>query len=925
MALLATEVNGIELMEKVSPSPPSRDRLCKPNANEMYRRFRSFIDGGPRVVIPDVHPSLDDGIAVDGTERALAEVFTPGTRVEILNLLAKPELNGHAGVILRFDQAVDRYEVLLADGQPRRIKSGNLRLSELAEEKEQPLPTWEPGMLVRVQLGIEAWDGTLVAHDTDGTHWRVLPASGGAGRLVRTEDLRPILGLGLEGGGGGTPQAASADSPTSERGLVPGARVRIVGLRSRSDLNRQEGTLVEFVKPQGRWRVRMDDDTGKSIQAAHLEPLSEPSRGSASDSATTVDASHASAQRSVLAVAASSGDNSHCSGGEPSKTQPLEPRHRALAVGARTDDCDTAAFTPGAWVRIRGLSARPELNDRDALILGFDECSGRWIVELDGVEKRLRSGNLQVTCPRTVCEPVSPGFAVEIAALPSADAVLALCERESPALTIADVSLALRRMARCPDQGLRRADTRMPALLARLRALLEVTVAPRDISELFDALEEFEMPSIPLLEVLSRCCLRQIDCFAAGELARVSAGFAALSHTDIAIFDALAAEAVRRHCDFPGTDIVTLADAFARVKLRHFEMLDQLAIRMAPQLGDLSDADLVRAAVAFSTLDALCCGSFLDALCAEAKRRAGRLELSNLSRLATSLSTMPEIDPILNVLAERADKLVDGPDELDIGDLAALLDALPSLRRRLGAPLVAMSLEVGRLLQSLGPHATDEDVTVRRLRSLPVNDFGVMGTRCALNTVGVHCCTKAFVDRALNRISWASSYVEDWNIRTVPKRSFGCAEYRLRCSGPPPGRETEGICVRHDGMQPVEKSSWLPSVLSHHCSALEAERCVLFQVLCEVGANASSDGVLLHGDRAQTEVIGSMQVFLTELPGFAGLLAVSLLNDILPMVTVTMSIGPEAEFVDAHEVMETDLTDAVLDINNMKEFVEAVD
>merc|ERR1719399_1120828 len=125
--------------------------------------------------------------------------------------------------------------------------------------------------------------------------------------------------------------AAAAATSVGDGGLRPGMRVCIQGLQARPELNGLQGELSEYVTAEERWRVVMDDGSGKCLKAANLSlcgPVKEMKSG---------------------------GDGAAPSG--------------ELKAGAR--------------VRISGLVARAELNGKQGTLHEFDAAEGRWRVVMD--------------------------------------------------------------------------------------------------------------------------------------------------------------------------------------------------------------------------------------------------------------------------------------------------------------------------------------------------------------------------------------------------------------------------------------------------------------------------------------------------------------------------------------------------------------
>ena len=120
----------------------------------------------------------------------------------------------------------------------------------------------------------------------------------------------------------------------AERGFADSASHS--GLKAQQLLNGQLGTAVEWDEGEGRWKVMMDDGSGKLLRAANLEVL-EAGEGPPS----------------------------------PSEAVPSPISHEPGAE----------AISPGARVRAHGLQAQPQLNGQLGTAVEWDEGEGRWKVK----------------------------------------------------------------------------------------------------------------------------------------------------------------------------------------------------------------------------------------------------------------------------------------------------------------------------------------------------------------------------------------------------------------------------------------------------------------------------------------------------------------------------------------------------------------
>mmetsp|Transcript_76420 Transcript_76420/g.224211 ORF Transcript_76420/g.224211 Transcript_76420/m.224211 type:complete len:116 (-) Transcript_76420:127-474(-) len=66
-----------------------------------------------------------------------------------------------------------------------------------------------------------------------------------------------------------------SEDPAQVAGLQKGARVRLVGLEQRPELNGLEGILIVYSKGEQRWLIRMPDARTQLLRPENLEPLSQ--------------------------------------------------------------------------------------------------------------------------------------------------------------------------------------------------------------------------------------------------------------------------------------------------------------------------------------------------------------------------------------------------------------------------------------------------------------------------------------------------------------------------------------------------------------------------------------------------------------------------------------------------------------------------
>jgi len=225
--------------------------------------------------------------------------------------------------------------------------------------------------------------------------------------------------------------------------LLPGLRIRVVGLATRPELNGQLGTLEVYDEGRRRWKVAMDDGSVKLFRMANLEPVGSAGAEQAAALAATADTAAAtaperptSANSEAAAGASSRGQTKQSGRGgeEPAVRPKLRPGTQVAVRGlpgsgqggfnGRTGVCEhfefntgrwhvrfedkrTEAFKPdflevqtpvvrpGAYVRLQGLQGAAHLNGKVGICEKMDAQGGRWKVRLDtGELKALKPENL---------------------------------------------------------------------------------------------------------------------------------------------------------------------------------------------------------------------------------------------------------------------------------------------------------------------------------------------------------------------------------------------------------------------------------------------------------------------------------------------------------------------------------------------------
>jgi len=192
----------------------------------------------------------------------------PGARARVVGLASRPDLNGQAAHLLEFVEADNRWKVLMdVDGSGKMLRPANLEPlpvhfgleSEAATESKGQAPAGAEagptvGSRVRVaglvaRKDLNGQEATVHEFSAEEGRWHIVLDSGSRKSLL-TKNLEVIAALSV------------------------GDRVRVTGLSARAELNGQMGTLVEELPYEGRWKVNMDDGTGKVFRGTNLESCS---------------------------------------------------------------------------------------------------------------------------------------------------------------------------------------------------------------------------------------------------------------------------------------------------------------------------------------------------------------------------------------------------------------------------------------------------------------------------------------------------------------------------------------------------------------------------------------------------------------------------------------------------------------------------
>jgi len=260
--------------------------------------------------------SLSAGVPGNTVDSEVSQsLLAPGVQVRVHSLRAQPELNGQSGTVVAWDGQYNGWKVRMDNGSGKIFKPSNLehqhRLgsnqgepnsarshhssvisSEVVnsgfcskDEHNNSVSHGTPslnkimsGCRVRVH-GIQTLPqlngqlGRVFEWDIGFGRWKVMLDSG-SNKLLKEVNLEVV-----DSSHTGVPSQDwmnPLDMPRSSTSMpltsvFPGARVCIVGLQDRPELNGQYGRAIEFVSELARWKVLLDNRAGKMIRTVNLQ------------------------------------------------------------------------------------------------------------------------------------------------------------------------------------------------------------------------------------------------------------------------------------------------------------------------------------------------------------------------------------------------------------------------------------------------------------------------------------------------------------------------------------------------------------------------------------------------------------------------------------------------------------------------------
>jgi len=277
-------------------------------------------------------------------------------------------LNGQQGSLVEWVEEEGRWKVRLDDGSGKMLRPLNLEtvpvthLSDVADVSPPPVANgWQPGSRVcvdglKTQPHLNGQLGTLVEWDDRQERWKVR-MDDGSGKMFKIVNMK-------------VPEDVAVTADSENHHLQPGTRVCVCGLKAQPQLNGQLGTVIEWDDLQERWKVRMDDGTGKMFKSANVE-------------AVLVDSSNTSGASAVLGEGK---PKCRASAAADKIAAPHLERHSDLRE----------RLLPGSRVRTCGFTLKRAMNGKFGTVLKRDLADGSWKVRMDdGSSKKFREMHLE--------------------------------------------------------------------------------------------------------------------------------------------------------------------------------------------------------------------------------------------------------------------------------------------------------------------------------------------------------------------------------------------------------------------------------------------------------------------------------------------------------------------------------------------------
>lgn len=392
----------------------------------------------PPTMLPGYQPQRADGHDVSSPRESPAEPMppanamaqassssgiSPGTRVEIGGLQARPELNGQRGEVVSWEAEESRWKVRMDDGTGKMFKTQNMtalepQLARAVEEGSGAALT--PGCRVRV-VGVKAQPhlngscGSVVEWDLAELRWRVW-MDDDSGKAFKPANLQVIAYADA------APAVPAA--PAGRGDISVGMRVVICGLQGRPELNGHKGEVAQWDAEEGKWKVRMDDGTGKILKAQNLKPC-EQLQPAAEQAAKLepgcrvrvsgiVNQPHLNGQcgrvaerdfNSAEEVWRVSMDDGSKKAMKATKLEIIGEYDEPIAdctngwclerEAAKPIEMESPRIVSGSRVRIVGVQNHPHLNGQCGSVVAWDEIEERWQIRMDdGSGKAMKPANL---------------------------------------------------------------------------------------------------------------------------------------------------------------------------------------------------------------------------------------------------------------------------------------------------------------------------------------------------------------------------------------------------------------------------------------------------------------------------------------------------------------------------------------------------
>jgi hypothetical protein len=316
-----------------------------------------------------------------------------GMEVTLNSLQARPELNGQSGVLEAWNSDEERWLLKMHDGTGKMLKPCNLHV-------RNPAKSLKLGRRVRIHSWMERPElnetqGILEAWVPSQAWWMVSMLPDGAGIMVSPRNLE-VLDI--------------ETAPMMKR-LAPGVRAHVRAYDNMPDSAAQIVTILGWDGVSSRWRVQMCEakEGSPAIQglfkADVLEPLDYPLSSGMTVFIAELKSQVAMNGQSCEIIEFDEESSRWKVQLEDGSGKLLKPENVCIKSGYRCEDAagghrlvpSNGELSPGMRVCIHGLLINKSTNGECGTTSSWDAEEQRWRVNMDnGARKAFKTANLRL-------------------------------------------------------------------------------------------------------------------------------------------------------------------------------------------------------------------------------------------------------------------------------------------------------------------------------------------------------------------------------------------------------------------------------------------------------------------------------------------------------------------------------------------------